>query len=135
MSLIRSKDTKPEMVVRCYLHAQGFRYKLHERTLPGRPDIVLPKYRTVIMVQGCFWHRHGIGCGIKARVPRSNLDFWGPKLERNVHRDLYSQEALRNAGWQVLVIWECDLKRDVKGATLARLTRDILGEEWHWQAA
>jgi DNA mismatch endonuclease (patch repair protein) len=126
LSCVRSKNTKPEMLVRQYLHAQGFRYRLHDKSLPGSPDIVLPKYSTVIMVQGCFWHRHDELCGVKARVPKSNTDFWIPKLERNVQRDIENQQALRKAGWSVLVIWECELKRVNRGATLAKLTNAIL---------
>lgn len=126
MSRIRSKDTVPEMVVRRYLHASGFRYKLHCKGMPGKPDIVLPKYNTVIIVQGCFWHLHGKGCGIKARTPHTNTSYWGPKLQRNVLRDEASRVALEQAGWQVLIVWECELKLGARGATLHRLSSDIL---------
>ena len=134
ISKIHSKDTKPEMLVRQYLHGQGFRYGLHAKGLPGSPDIVLPKYKTVVIIQGCFWHRHGPGCGINARVPRSNTGFWVPKLERNVQRDTRTHQALRDAGWRVLVVWECELKRAVRGATLSWLTANILGDEWEWES-
>ena len=126
MRRIRSKDTAPELLVRRYLHAQGFRFRLHERCLPGKPDLVLHKYKTVIFVQGCFWHLHGAGCRIKARAPRSNQDFWGPKLARTVARDAQVQSQLRVAGWQVLVVWECDLKQPARGATLSQLSAEVL---------
>lgn len=129
MSQIRSKDTKPELLVRRYLHAQGFRYRLHEKRLPGTPDIVLPKYKSVVIVQGCFWHRHGVGCGIKAKVPRSNLSFWEPKLQRNVQRDQTTQAQLRASGWEVIVIWECDLKKSARGATLNQLNSALLNAD------
>ena len=134
MSKIHSKNTKPEMLVRQYLHGQGFRYRLHTKTLPGSPDIVLPKYKTAVIIQGCFWHRHGDGCGINAKAPRSNTSYWGPKLERNVQRDARTHQALRDAGWRVLVVWECELKRGARGATLSRLTADIIGDEWQWES-
>ena len=127
MSKIKGKDTKPEMIVRRYLHGKGYRYRLHDRQLPGSPDVVLPKYKAVIFVQGCFWHRHGEGCGIKARVPRSNLTFWEPKLERNVQRDRANQAHLVAAGWRVFVVWECSLKKAVREAFLANLIEDIKG--------
>ena len=111
MSRIRSKDTKPEMVVRRHLHALGFRYRLHVSKLPGRPDIVLPKWRTVIFVNGCFWHRHE-GCKI-ATMPKSNVEFWTAKFQRNVERDTKGQAALKAAGWKVIVIWECELKKHI----------------------
>ena len=111
MSRIRSKDTKPEMVVRRHLHALGFRYRLHVSKLPGHPDIVLPKWRTVVFVNGCFWHRHE-GCKI-ATMPKSNVEFWTAKFQRNVERDAKGQAALKAAGWKVIVIWECELKRHI----------------------
>ena len=109
MSHIRSKDTKPEMVVRRHLHALGFRYRLHSPKLPGHPDIVLPKWRTVIFVNGCFWHRHE-GCKT-ATMPKSNVEFWKAKFDRNVARDKKEHATLEVAGWHVIVLWECEVKK------------------------
>lgn len=108
MSRIRSKDTKPEMLVRRHLHALGFRFRLHSSKLPGHPDIVLPKWRTVIFVNGCFWHRHE-GCKV-ATMPKSNVEFWQAKFERNVIRDKMEHESLVEDGWHVIVLWECEVK-------------------------
>ena len=108
MSHIRSKDTKPEMVVRRHLHALGFRFRLHSPKLPGHPDIVLPKWHTVVFVNGCFWHRHQ-GCKT-ATMPKSNVAFWTAKFARNVARDKKEHAALRRAGWRVIVLWECEVK-------------------------
>lgn len=107
MSKIRSKDTKPEMVVRRHLHALGFRYRLHDSKLPGHPDIVLPKWHTVIFVNGCFWHRHE-GCKL-ATTPKSNVNFWQAKFAKNVERDIREHAELESAGWHVIVIWECEV--------------------------
>ena len=108
MSRIRSKDTKPELVVRRHLHALGFRFRLHTAKLPGHPDIVLPKWHTVIFINGCFWHRHE-GCRL-ATMPKSNVEFWETKFARNVARDARELEALAAAGWRVIVLWECEVK-------------------------
>lgn len=105
MSKIRSGDTKPEMVVRRLLFAMGFRYKLRDRRLPGVPDIVLPRYRAVVFVHGCFWHAHE-GCP-RAAVPKSNEAFWREKLARNKARDAAVRKELLDAGWRVLTVWEC----------------------------
>ncbi|RBI69126.1 very short patch repair endonuclease [Roseovarius sp. TE539] len=105
MSRIGSRNTKPEMVVRKGLHAAGFRYRLHARNLPGSPDIVLPKCRSVILVHGCFWHAHK-GCR-NFRLPKSNTDFWREKLVRNAERDTRQLKELQDAGWRTLVVWEC----------------------------
>lgn len=123
MALIRSKDTKPEMVVRRLVHSLRYRYRLHDRTLPGRPDLVFKSRRKVIFIHGCFWHRHGDTCPL-TRMPKSRLEFWKPKLEDNVRRDREKQAALRALGWQHLIIWECELK-DLDG--LARRVREFLG--------
>ena len=110
MSGIRGKDTKPEMVLRRALHAGGFRYRLHGKGVPGRPDMILAKHRAVIFVHGCFWHQHlDPGCKL-ARLPKSKLDFWGPKLETNRERDERNLVLLAELGWDVLVIWECQTK-------------------------
>ena len=108
MSGIRGKDTHPEITVRKYLHGAGFRYRLHGRHLPGRPDIVLPKYRTVVFVHGCFWHQHS-GCKY-AYKPKSNRAFWKRKLGSNVKRDKEVRKQLRKLGWIVMVAWECKLR-------------------------
>ena len=108
MSRVRSKDTKPEIVVRSLVHRMGFRFRLHARDLPGHPDLVLPRHRKIIFVHGCFWHRHG-SCK-NTRWPKSKVAFWKPKLEKNHERDAATRKALRRLGWDVLVIWECQLK-------------------------
>lgn len=108
MSRVRSENTTPELTVRKYLHALGFRYRLHGKELPGKPDIVLPKYRTVVFVHGCFWHRHR-GCRY-ASMPKSNVKFWMGKFELNVARDKRNAAALRKAGWRCLTIWGCETK-------------------------
>src|SRR5450432_2555578 len=109
MSRVRSKDTKPELLVRSLVHRMGFRYRLHDRSLPGNPDLVFPSRSKVIFVHGCFWHRHRMRCEF-TRWPKSRLEFWGPKLEQNHERDRVVRSARRKLGWQVLVIWECQLK-------------------------
>ena len=121
MALVRSRDTKPELRVRRVLHATGLRYRLHDRRLPGSPDLVFPSRRVVLFVHGCFWHRH-TGCAA-ARLPKSRLEFWEPKLAGNVLRDQRQREALEAAGWTVLVVWECETK-DL--ATLNALAQRIL---------
>jgi DNA mismatch endonuclease (patch repair protein) len=107
MSAIRSTNTRPEMRVRKALHKMGYRFRLHVRSMPGNPDIVLPKYRTIFMVNGCFWHRHKCK---NFRVPASNLDYWQPKLAGNSERDQINARKLRRLGWTVRTIWECRLK-------------------------
>ena len=109
MSRVRSKDTKPEMQVRSLVHRMGFRYRLHDRNLPGNPDLVFPSRCKIIFVHGCFWHRHGSRCEY-TRWPKSKLDFWKPKLEQNHERDKVVRRELRKLGWRVLVVWECQLK-------------------------
>ncbi|MHC4875619.1 MAG: very short patch repair endonuclease [Planctomycetota bacterium] len=110
MSRIRGKDTKPELLVRSMLHRLGFRFRLHRKDLPGKPDIVLPAYRTVIFVHGCFWHRHP-GCRF-AYNPKSRVDFWRAKFRRNVERHQEVEQALEDLGWRVIVIWECETASD-----------------------
>lgn len=107
MSLIRGKDSSPELKLRRLVHGMGFRYRLHVKNLPGKPDLVFPSRRAVIFMHGCFWHRHP-GCKL-ARMPKSKLDFWRPKLEGNRERDLQNQEMLKKLGWRVLVVWECEM--------------------------
>lgn len=106
MSSVRSKNTKPEMYVRSVLHNNGLRFRLHRKDLPGSPDIVLTKFETVIFVNGCFWHGHDCS---KGRRPASNLDFWNEKLDQNLRRDEENHEALREMGWHVIIIWECEV--------------------------
>lgn len=107
MSRVRGKDTKPEMLIRRGLHARGLRYRLHCRSLPGRPDLVFPKYHIVVFIHGCFWHAHG--CSL-SKLPATRQEFWTQKLEGNVARDKKVIEALQTSGWRVLVIWECALR-------------------------
>jgi DNA mismatch endonuclease (patch repair protein) len=108
MSGIRGRDTKPEMTVRRYLHECGFRYRLHDRSLPGAPDLVFRKFHVVVMVHGCFWHQHS-GCQY-ATTPKNNWDFWQTKLVGNVARDKRNIEYLVSTGWRVIVLWECGLR-------------------------
>lgn len=108
MAGIRGSDTKPELVVRRYLHSRGFRFRLHRKDLPGRPDLVLTKHNLVIFVHGCFWHCH-FNC-FYSRIPKTRVDFWSEKLGRNVERDAIQIERLIELGWRVLVIWECGIK-------------------------
>ncbi len=111
MSGIRGKDTRPEMLIRKLLHRRGFRYRLHDKKLPGKPDIVLPRYRAVIMIHGCFWHGHD--CHL-FKWPLSNAPFWNEKLTKNKSVDERSYNSLKDAGWRVLTIWECALKGKLK---------------------
>ena len=121
MALVRSRDTKPEMRVRRALHAAGLRYRLHDRRLPGSPDLVFPSRRVALFVHGCFWHRH-MGCSA-ARLPKSRLEFWESKLSGNVSRDKRQHVALEAAGWTVLVVWECETRNT---AALSALAQKIL---------
>src|ERR1035437_3283994 len=126
MSRIQGKDTKPEMVVRSLLHRLGYRFRLHGKGLPGRPDIVLPKYRTVVFVHGCSWHRHR-GCR-NCTTPRNNRRFWMKKFEGNVRRDKLNWRALVELGWRVVVVWECEAERaDVLRKKITRLDLELQG--------
>ena len=109
MSRIRSMNTKPEMLVRSFLHKNGFRFRLHVKNLPGHPDIVLPRYKTVIEVRGCFWHRHP-RCK-KATTPLSNTEFWQTKFKQNIERDKLNKKKLKALGWNLIVVWECETKK------------------------
>jgi DNA mismatch endonuclease (patch repair protein) len=112
MRAIRSVDTTPEVVVRRHVHRMGYRFRLHRRGLPGRPDLVFSSRRAVVFVHGCFWHQHSSrNCKI-VRIPKSNLRYWRAKLARNVERDLLNRAALRSLGWRVLVIWECSIENE-----------------------
>jgi DNA mismatch endonuclease, patch repair protein len=112
MAQIRSKDTKPELLVRRIVHGLGYRFRLHRRDLPGRPDLVFPARRAVIFVHGCFWHQHPDPSCRDSKLPRSRTDYWHAKLARNVERDASAQASLISAGWRVLVLWECEVKAD-----------------------
>jgi len=116
MSRIRSKDTKPEMLVRRFLHKNGFRYRLHVKDLPGKPDIVLPKYKTVIFIHGCFWHGHE-GCKYYV-VPKTRTEWWLNKIGTNISNDNNAENLLKNAGWKIIKIWECELKKSSLEETL-----------------
>lgn len=123
MSRIRGKDTKPEELVRKYLFSKGFRYRKNVATLPGKPDIVLPKYKTCIFVNGCFWHGHE---GCKYFVwPKSNAEFWKNKIHQNVERDIRNIDKLTALGWKVVTVWECELKGNNRERTLERLDGNI----------
>ena len=120
MAAIHGQDTKPEMVVRRYLWGHGFRYRLHHPRLPGKPDIVMRKYRTCIFVNGCFWHGHE-GCRYYS-IPKTNTEFWMAKIQRNHERDVEVQHRLASMGWHCITIWECELKPKVREKTLESLT-------------
>lgn len=131
MAAIRGKNTKPEMLVRRYLWSRGFRYRLNDRRLPGKPDIVLKKYRTCIFINGCFWHGHNvvfttvnsedISNSSCCKIPKTNREFWVGKIRRNQERDLAVQHKLARMGWHSMTIWECDLKADKREKTLESL--------------
>ena len=124
MSHIRSRENKPEIIVRKYLFSKGLRYRKNDKRYPGKPDILLPKYHTAIFINGCFWHHHP-GCKY-AVIPKTNQDYWIPKLRKNIERDKANYQDLRNAGWKVLIIWECQLKRSVQNEYLEKLYHKII---------
>ena len=123
MSRIRGKDTKPEILVRKYLFSEGFRFRKNDKRYPGHPDIVLPKYKTVVFVNGCFWHGHE-GCKYYT-IPKTNTDFWVAKVQRNQARDRSDIEKLSQMGWNVITIWECQLEKASMELTLGKLIEDI----------
>lgn len=124
MSRIRGTNTKPEEQVRKILFSRGFRYRKNDKRFPGKPDVVLPKYKTCIFVNGCFWHKHE---GCKYFVwPQNNSEFWRKKIESNVQRDQNNYEELRKQGWKVIVIWECELKKDKIHSTTERIVDELL---------
>lgn len=126
MAAVKGKDTKPEMIVRKYLFSRGLRYRVNNRRLPGSPDIVLKKYKTVVFIDGCFWHGHE-GCRY-FRIPKSNVDFWRHKIAMNIARDYSNTVDLQLAGWRVIRIWECEIKTKVKREiTLSTLYAQITG--------
>ncbi|MCX4302207.1 MAG: DNA mismatch endonuclease Vsr [Alistipes sp.] len=123
MSKIRGKNTKPEILVRKFLFSQGFRYRLNVKTLPGKPDIVLPKYKTVIFINGCFWHGHNCK---KGKLPSSNIDFWRKKISNNKLRDDKNFDLLVKLGWKVIIIWQCEISKiDNRIKILNKLLEDI----------
>ena len=123
MSRIKGKDTKIEVEVRKYLFSKGLRYRKNVRKLPGCPDIVLPKYKTVVFVNGCFWHHHDCSGFV---WPKSNLDYWKPKIERNEKRDRENYQKMTELGWKVIVVWECELKKEKRDNTLDSLYQTII---------
>lgn len=123
MSRIKGKDTKPEQLVRRFLFSQGFRFRKNDKRYPGHPDIVLPKYKTVIFVNGCFWHGHdGCKCYV---IPKTNTDFWINKINRNIQRDSENYKNLIALGWKVIIIWECELKSKNRDKTFEKLLKNI----------
>lgn len=123
MSQIHGKDTKPEELVRKFLFSQGFRYRKNDARLPGKPDIVLPKYKTVIFVNGCFWHKHE---GCKYFVwPKNNAEFWKEKIEKNAARDEKNYELLEREGWHVVVVWECELRKNKREESLRKVLAEL----------
>ena len=125
MSRVGSKNTKPELIVRSYLHGLGFRFRIHEKSLPGRPDVVLPKHRCVVFVNGCFWHRHK-GC-LRASMPSTRVDFWQSKFERNIARDQKDLCLLKKAKWKVCLVWECEIdKISLRSEKLSELANEII---------
>ena len=126
MSRIKGKDTKPELVVRRLLHSMGYRFRLHRKDLPGKPDIVLPKYRMVIFVHGCFWHRHNL-CRY-AYNPKSRTEFWNAKFKATIERDRENATRLQTAGWRVIVVWECELKKNAQ-AVIHKIYQLLKGED------
>lgn len=124
MSQIKGKNTKPEILVRQYLYAHGFRYRLHVKDLPGKPDIVLPKYKTAILINGCFWHGHH-GCKYYV-VPKTRTEFWQQKINGNIANDEKAILALQEKGYKVIVIWECELKKNRIEETLQQLVAELM---------
>ena len=131
MSHIRSKDTMPEVVLRRELHRRGFRFRKNVRSLPGTPDIVLPKYRTCIFVNGCFWHGHK-GCRYYS-IPKTNADFWKDKVKRNIERDALNIQNLEALSWHVITVWECELKPKQLQATMGRVVSELSDNLQKWE--
>ena len=127
MSRIRSTNSKPEEIVRKYLFSKGFRYRKNVKKLPGCPDIVLPKYKTVIFVNGCFWHKHDCPRFV---WPSSNQDYWIPKIQRNIERDRLNAAELQKKGWRIITVWECELKKKNRELRLERLLSEITREDF-----
>lgn len=126
MSRVRSKNTQPELMVRKFLFSKGFRYRLHDKKLPGTPDIILPKYKTVIFINGCFWHGHN-NCRYAA-IPQTRTAWWQNKIDKNVRKDEDAQARLIKEGWKVILVWGCDLKPKTRGETLEKIPDLIIGD-------
>ena len=125
MASVKGKDTKPEMIVRKYLFSKGLRYRIHVSSLPGNPDILLPKYKTVVFINGCFWHGHD-GCKYY-RLPKSNVNFWETKIKNNKARDILNESKLKEQGWRIIKIWECEIRRaQDRNLSLERLYNQIV---------
>ena len=125
MSRIGSQNTKPEELVRKYLFSRGLRYRKNDKRYPGKPDIIFPKYRTAVFINGCFWHSHDdYPCFV---MPKSRLEYWQPKLERNKQRDADNVSSLQSDGWRVIIVWECELKKKVRQERLEQLFKEITG--------
>ncbi|KTD73788.1 very short patch repair endonuclease [Legionella tucsonensis] len=127
MGLIKAKDTKPEKLVRSFLHRQGLRFKLHCKLLPGKPDLVFTKYKTVVFVHGCFWHGHADPSCKRSNIPKSNIEYWVNKIEKNKIRDKCHNEQLIKLGWRVLIIWECQIKKNQFLLNLLNEIKNIQG--------
>lgn len=125
MAHVKTKNTAPEVKLRSLLHRNGFRFRLNRKDLPGKPDIVLPKYKAVIFVHGCFWHGHDCKRG---RRPQTNAEFWNEKIDTNIKRDKLDVVMLRELGWRVFIVWECELKKQDQNALLLRLKKFLLEE-------
>ncbi len=123
MSKIRGKDTKPEILIRKFLHAQGLRFRLHDNKLPGKPDIVLPKYSTIIQIHGCFWHGHE-GCKYYV-IPKTRTEWWTEKINKTKLKDSENEEKLKKMGWKILTVFECELKKEFKEKTLNNLITQL----------
>lgn len=128
MALVKSKNTKPEILVRKHLFSLGYRYRINVKNLPGKPDIVLPKYKTIIFVHGCFWHGHKINGKYHRKIPQSNTEFWQTKIKNNAVRDIQNQKDLEEAGWRVFIIWECELSSKSKRKEILEALLKFLGE-------
>lgn len=131
MSHIRCRGTKPEIIVAKYLFSKGLRYRKNDKRYPGHPDLVFPKYKTVVFVHGCFWHLHE-GCRM-ARIPKGNYEYWSEKLLRNRQRDQEEQQKLKAMGWKVIVVWECTLSPKQREKTLSDLLEEIRGSDFKKQ--
>ena len=124
MSRIKATDTKPELIVRKYIFSRGLRFRIHQKNLPGKPDIVLKKYHSIVLVNGCFWHGHK-NCKV-FKMPKSNKTYWVPKINRNIVKQKETISTLRRLGWKVFIIWECELKKSKQNAALTKLLRKIM---------
>ncbi len=123
MSRVKSKNTTPELLVRKFLFTNGLRYRLHDKKLSGKPDIVLPKYKTVVFVSGCFWHGHE-NCKY-AVIPKTRIEFWKNKIERNIKRDKENIKNLKSKGWNIIIVYTCELKKEIKDQTLLEILNNI----------